>query len=244
MNLSGLLERLCRVRGIERVRLSSIEPTQVTDELLSVFRREPKLCNHLHIPLQSGDTGVLQAMNRPYTREDYLRLCARAYEALPGLAITSDIMAGFPGEDRAAFENTLSLARRVGFARAHIFRYSSRPGTPAAAMPNHVPEDEKEERARELAEVCRETQERYIARFLGTTQGVLVEGKETEGGLLGGYTENYIRAQFVGGSRSIGSVAQVRLLEPITGGALGEALDATQPEADFIPLTLVSGALR
>lgn len=242
-DLAGLLERLCRVPGIERIRLSSIEPTQVTDRLLAVFRSESKLCNHLHIPMQSGDTGVLRAMNRPYTRDDYLHLCERAYGALPGLAITTDIMAGFPGEDRQAFEKTVDVARQVGFARAHIFRYSPRPGTPAASMPDAVPDAEKETRSQELAAVCRETQEAFIAARLGTIQEILVEGKENEGGLLSGYTENYIRAQFVGSRSLIGTVARVRLMEPVAGGALGEALSAFQPEADMIPLTLVSGTL-
>ena len=239
-DLGGLLRRLAAVPGIERVRLSSIEPTQVTESLLHAFSDEPKLCNHLHIPLQSGDTDVLKAMNRPYSQEFYLRLCERAYRLLPELAITSDIMVGFPGEDRAAFESTLHVARTVGFARAHIFRYSSRPGTPAADIVEHVPEEEKESRSHELAALCRETQQRYIARYLGKRLNVLVEGKEKEGGLLGGYTENYIKAVFTGGSHLIGTVASVRLIEPTSDGAIAETADAFQPEADIIPLSLVT----
>jgi len=240
-DLGGLLRRLANVPGIERVRLSSIEPTQVTDSLLRAFAEEPKLCNHLHIPLQSGDSRVLRAMNRPYDRDFYLRLCERAYRLLPDLAITSDIMVGFPTEDRAAFESTVDVARTVGFARAHLFRYSPRPGTPAADMPDQVSDEEKEARAQALAAVCRDTQRRYIARYLGKTLNVLVEGKEKEGGLLSGYTENYIRVLFTGGSHLIGTVAPIRLLEPTGEGALGEAQAAYQPEADIIPLTLVNG---
>jgi threonylcarbamoyladenosine tRNA methylthiotransferase MtaB len=242
-DLGGLLRRLANVPGIERVRLSSIEPTQVTDSLLAAFAEEPALCNHLHVPLQSGDSRILAAMNRPYDREFYLRLCERAYRALPDLAVTSDIMVGFPGEDRAAFENTLHVARSVGFARAHIFRYSPRPGTPAAEMPDAISEEEKEARSHELAEACRATQRRYVARYLGRTLKVLVEGKETEGGLLSGYTENYIRVLFTGGSHLVGTVTPVELQEPTGDGARGEVPNATQPEADIIPLTLVTGAL-
>jgi threonylcarbamoyladenosine tRNA methylthiotransferase MtaB len=242
-DLSDLLRRLACVNGIERVRLSSIEPTQVTDSLLRAFSDEPKLCNHLHIPLQSGDSRILLAMNRPYDQEFYLRRCEEAYRLLPDLAITSDIMTGFPGEDRTAFESTLDVVRTVGFARAHIFRYSPRPGTPAADMADAVPEPEKEARSHELAEACRATQQSYIRRYLGRTLSVLVEGKEKEGGLLSGYTENYIRVLFTGGSHLVGTVAPIRLEETTLDGALGEVLDSYQPAADIIPLTLVSGVL-
>jgi len=242
-DLAELLRRLARVPGIERIRLSSIEPTQVSRSLLEAFASEPKLCNHLHIPLQSGDSRVLAAMNRPYDQAFYLRLCEEAYRQLPDLAITSDIMVGFPGEDRAAFESTIFVARTVGFARAHIFRYSPRPGTPAAERPDAVSEEEKEARSQELAAVCRQTQQQYIARYLGRTLNVLVEGKEKEGGLLSGYTENYIRVLFAGGSHLIGTVAPIRLLEPTADGALGETADLTQPEADIIPLTVVAGTV-
>jgi threonylcarbamoyladenosine tRNA methylthiotransferase MtaB len=238
-----LLNRLAAIPGIERVRLSSIEPTQVTDGLLDAFASDQKLCNHLHIPLQSGDSRILREMNRPYDQDYYLRLCERAYDRLPDLAITSDIMVGFPGEDRAAFNSTLHVARTVGLARAHIFRYSPRPGTPAAEKTNQVPDEEKESRSQELAALCRETQQRYISRYMGKTLDVLVEGKEKDGGLLGGYTENYIKTVFTGGSHLIGRIAPVRLLEPTSDGALAETADALQPEADIIPLTLMTGAL-
>jgi len=246
-DLADLLLRLAQVPGIERVRLSSIEPTQVTDRLLQAFAQEPKLCRHLHIPLQSGDSGVLNAMNRPYDQAFYLERCRLAYEVIPDLAITSDIMAGFPGEDRAAFENTLHVVREVGYARAHLFRYSPRPNTPAAERRDQVQDSEKEARSKELATACRETQATFIRKYIGRELEVLVEGKEgpsktdPEGesgndgnepvamttetgmsGLLGGYTSNYIRVQFTGGAHLIGKVVKVRLLEPTGDGALGE----------------------
>jgi threonylcarbamoyladenosine tRNA methylthiotransferase MtaB len=182
-------------------------------------------------------------MNRPYDQDFYLRRCEAAFRLLPDLAITSDIMVGFPGEGRAAFEATLHVAKTVGFARAHIFRYSPRPGTPAASMGDAVADEEKESRSHELAEVCRQTQQRYISRYLGRTLNVLVEGKTKEDGLLSGYTENYIRALFTGGSHLVGTVTPVQLQEPTTDGARGEAMDSYQPEADIIPLTLVSASL-
>lgn len=275
-DLADLLLRLAQVPGIARVRLSSIEPTQVTDRLLDAFAAEPKLCCHLHIPLQSGDSGILRAMNRPYDQAFYLDRCRAASERLPDLAITSDIMVGFPGEDRAAFENTLRVVREVGYARAHLFRYSPRPNTPAADLKTQVPDEEKEARSRELAAACRETQQRFIRRYLGRTLEVLVEGKEgggkaeaaeegasgnashprvvtsasePSGGLLGGYTGNYIRVQFTGGSHLIGQVVPVTLLEPTGDGAIGEAGGAhfgpqeAPPDADFLPLATFTAAL-
>ena len=277
IDLADCLLRLTRVPGIERVRLSSIEPTQVTDRLLDAFASEPKLCRHLHIPVQSGDTTVLRAMNRPYNKDFYLERCREAYRRIPDLAITSDIMVGFPGEDRAAFESTLDVVRRVGYARAHLFRYSPRPNTPAADYADQVSEQEKEARSKELAAACRETQQQFISRFIGRTLEVLVEGKEPaaatageagggesgndrhervallnehpRGGLLGGYTSNYIRVEFTGGSHLCGTVTGVRLLETSASGAVGEVGGAhfgpmeAPPDADFIPLASFAGSL-
>ena len=296
-DLADLLLRLADVDGIERVRLSSIEPTQVTDRLLDAFAGQPKLCRHLHIPLQSGDTGVLTAMNRPYDQDFYLERCRAASARIPDLAITSDIMVGFPGEDEAAFENTLGVVRTVGYARAHLFRYSPRPNTPAADL-EQVSEGEKESRAKRLADACRATQAKFIRRYLGRTLEVLVEGKEMRGKeegdegetrrqgdkesasalpvsfpiegasgndghaviganatdsrdtvLLSGYTSNYIRVQFTGGSHLRRTLASVRLLEPTMDGAIGEVGGAhfgpyeAPPDADFIPLATFAAAL-
>ena len=278
IDLADCLLHLAAVPGVERVRLSSIEPTQVTDRLLDAFASEPKLCRHLHIPLQSGDSGVLHRMHRPYDRDFYLGRCREAYRRIPDLAITSDIMVGFPGEDRAAFESTLEMVREVGYARAHLFRYSPRTGTPAANDPDQVPESEKESRSKELGAACRETQQRFIQRYIGRTLEVLVEGKENaareddgdagasgndghervgdqegsgpqKGALLGGYTSNYIRVQFTGGSHLSGSIAKIRLLETSASGAIGEVGGAhfgpqeAPPDADFIPLATFAGSL-
>lgn len=274
-NLADCLLRLAQVPGIERVRLSSIEPTQVTDRLLDAFASEPKLCRHLHIPLQSGDSGILAAMNRPYDQAFYLERCREAYRRIPDLAITSDIMVGFPGEDRAAFENTLEVVRAVGYARAHLFRYSPRPGTPAADFPDQVSDAEKEARSKELAAACRITQQQFIQRYIGRELEVLVEGKEGPekseaegesgndshllitpdsgesglGALLGGYTSNYIRVQFTGGSHLIGNVVRVRLIEPSASGAIGEVGGAhfgpqeAPPDAEFLPLATFAATL-
>ncbi|MGC8669405.1 MAG: tRNA (N(6)-L-threonylcarbamoyladenosine(37)-C(2))-methylthiotransferase MtaB [Chthonomonadales bacterium] len=223
-DLPELLRRIASIPSIRRIRLSSIEPTQVTPALLNVFAAEPKVCKHLHIPLQSGDTRILRAMNRPYTRDGYLELCRKALSLIPDLGITTDIMVGFPGEDEAAFQNTLDVVEQVGFARAHIFRFSPRPGTPAAEMPGMVPDDVKEVRSHRLASACSASQYRFIKRFLGRTMDVLVEGKERTGGMPAGYTHNYIRVSLAGGSHLAGRIVPVRLLEIAGDGAQGEAV--------------------
>jgi len=235
--LPELLRRIAGIPGIHRIRLSSIEPTQVTPDLLEVFAAEPKICKHLHIPLQSGDDSILRAMNRPYTRHEYLDLCKRASSLVQDLGITTDIMVGFPGENEDAFRNTLEVVETVGFARAHIFRFSPRPGTPAATFPNMVPEEVKEDRSRRLSVACAEAQHRFIQRFLGKAMDVLVEGKERTGGLLSGYTHNYIRVLLSGGSHLVGQTVPVRLLEVVGDAALGDVIeDVTAPaEALFVP---------
>ena len=272
-DLADLLLAFAKVEGIQRVRLSSIEPTQVTKRLLAAFASEPKLCPHLHIPLQSGDSGVLAKMNRPYSHEFYLERCLEAKAMIPNLAISADIMVGFPGETREAFENTVSMVHEVRFARAHLFRYSQRSGTPAADMPDQISDAEKEARSSELTRACREAQVEFINRHLGATMEVLVEGKdrqlpsEPEGEtgndqharldalqgsdlrLLSGYTANYIRVQFSGGSHLIGKMVPVYLMEHSTDGAVGEAGGAhfsaleAPPDADFIPLATLQAAL-
>lgn len=238
-DLAHLLRQIAAVPGIERVRLSSIEPRQVTESLLRAFSEEPRLCNHLHIPLQSGDSRVLAAMNRPYDRDFYLRLCERAYALIPDLAITADIMVGFPGETEDAFENTLDAARQVGFARAHIFRYSPRPNTPAAERGDTVPEETKSERAHLLAQVCVETQRNYIQRRIGQTYPVLVEGKNRDDGLLTGYTANYIRTAFAGSRDLIGTVVPIRLQSVAGEGAIGDLLSSEH--ASNLTIPLISG---
>ncbi len=272
-DLAELLVKLAQVPGIERVRLSSIEPTQISDRLLQAFASEPKLCRHLHIPLQSGDNTILEAMNRPYDRDFYMERCSTAQQLMPDIAITADIMVGFPGEDEPAFENTLSVVNTVGFARAHIFRYSPREGTPASSFNNQVPEPVKEARSKALAAACASAQQRFISRFLHTDLEVLVEGKQpnssaAEGvsgndgneqdnhgsdhastNLLSGYTSNYIRVQFTGGSHLVGTVTTVHLTEPTNDGAIGEVGGAhfgpmeAPPDATFMPLGKFHGTL-
>ena len=221
-DLAELIQQMARIEGLERIRISSIELTQVTDRLIEVCANEPKVCPHLHIPLQSGDDQVLQAMNRPYRQQDVLRLAEKLYSKIADLAITTDILVGFPGEHEEAFRQTCRVVEQVQYARAHIFRYSPRPGTPAASMDDQIPDSEKERRSHTLAELCRTYRERFVAARLGRTMRVLVEGKQSKDGLMKGLTDNYIPVEFAGGAQLAGQLVWVRLLELTDDGALGE----------------------
>lgn len=210
LDLADLMEMVASVPGVLRVRLSSIEPTHVTERLLDLMAHTPAICPHLHIPLQSGDDRILRAMGRPYTADFFKDLCLRASQLIPDLAITTDVLVGFPGEDDAAFRNTIALAREVGFARMHVFRYSARPGTPAAALPNQVEEREKGCRMREMTAVAAELRYEYARKYLGRVLDVLAEPGGVPG-VLTGYTPNYIRVRFAADGVKPGQVVPVRL---------------------------------
>jgi threonylcarbamoyladenosine tRNA methylthiotransferase MtaB len=185
VELPGLIERLEAIDGIERVRLSSIEPTTVSDALLELMACSRKLCPYLHVPLQSGDDTVLSAMNRPYDVKSFLSLIDRATARVPGVALGTDVMVGFPGESEEAFDRTAHLCRRLPFSYLHVFTYSKRPGTAAAKLSQEVPVDVARRRAQMLAELSRQKRLAFAERAIGSSVAVLFEGGRTEGLRLG-----------------------------------------------------------
>lgn len=195
--------------GIERVRLSSIEPPDLTERLLGVLSADRQVCEHLHVPLQSGSDAVLQAMGRAYDVAAYADRIAAAREALPGLAITTDVIAGFPGETDAQFAETLDLVESVGFAKLHVFRYSARSGTPAADMASQVPAEVRARRAAALREAGDAMRSRYVAGRLGQVADVLVE--RVEAGIAEGTTRDYLHVRFDAGSSAVGDIVRVPL---------------------------------
>jgi threonylcarbamoyladenosine tRNA methylthiotransferase MtaB len=180
--LSHLVERIARLPGDFRVRLSSIEATEVTRELIDAMADNgDKVCPHLHISMQSGSDSVLRRMRRRWGSRRYIDRCELVKQRLDRPAITTDIIVGFPGETDAEFAETVAVARAVGFSKIHIFPFSPRRGTPAATMPNQVPAHVRGERARELAAVEAELRDDYFRGLCGRRLRVLVEGK-AEGG--------------------------------------------------------------
>jgi threonylcarbamoyladenosine tRNA methylthiotransferase MtaB len=195
--LARLVDRLTAIEGLLRLRLSSVLPVQVTPALLARVRDDPKVCRHLHVPLQAGDDDVLERMHRPYRIAEFLDRVESAKAEVPGLGLSTDVIVGFPGETREQFAATLAVTERVGFSKLHVFRYSQRPGTPAADMADQVPEPERKARARELIALGAELRRRFHEAHVGERLEVLVEG--TGDGLAEGTSDNYIKVRFPGG---------------------------------------------
>ena len=207
----SLLARLCRDFPQLRLRLSSIEPTEVNDTLLELINRHANFMPHLHIPLQSGDDRVLARMNRRYNRGRFAEIINRVRAALPTAAIGCDVLGGFPGETEAEADNTYQLLADLPISYLHVFPYSRRPGTLAATMPHHLPGPVKEARVQRLRTLDQEKRQSLYATGLGQVHRVLVERRHVQTGLLQGFSENYIPLLFNGGSSLIHTVVPVRL---------------------------------
>ncbi|MCU0531199.1 MAG: tRNA (N(6)-L-threonylcarbamoyladenosine(37)-C(2))-methylthiotransferase MtaB [Syntrophales bacterium] len=200
--LPQLLRRIEEAGTVGRLRLSSIEPLEVSGELIACLRESAVLCPHVHIPLQSGDDTVLTAMGRHYDRRFFRDLVHRLADEIPGVAVGVDVMAGFPGEGDREFENTLELLRGLPAAYFHVFPYSERPGTKAAALPGKVEETLRARRAAELRALGLAKREAFAKRAVGSRQTVLVEGsRDRKTGRLKGFTGNYIPVLLAGGGR-------------------------------------------
>ena len=219
-DLGGLTRRLLDETDIERIRLSSVEPWSFREEWLGLWEN-PRLCRHLPLPLQSGSDAVLRRMNRPYSGGDFLHLARALHAALPDLALTTDIIAGFPGETEADHLDTLALAESAGFARLHVFPFSPRPGTPAADMPSQVAREDAERRCAELRAHGMRLASTFAARFVGRTMDVLWE-QSPKGNLWTGLTGNYLRV-FAESESDLGNrIVATRLTETIKGGLRGQ----------------------
>jgi threonylcarbamoyladenosine tRNA methylthiotransferase MtaB len=190
-SLEMLVRRILNETDIGRLRLSSLRPQDLTPSFITLWN-DDRLCPHLHLSLQSGSDSVLRRMRRQYSTADYQMIVAGVREAVPNVAITTDIMVGFPGETDEEFEEGYRFCQRMGFANIHVFSYSERPGTLAAEMPQKVAEKVKSVRSKRMLELARESASRFRERFLGRKSMVLWE-REVERGLWVGLTENYIR---------------------------------------------------
>ena len=221
INLLNVLEAIEQIDGLERFRVSSIEATFVTDAMIDFFASSKKFCRHLHVPLQSGDDGILKAMRRPYTRTQYIDLIEKLAHQIPDIGIGGDVMVGFPGESDAAFQNTYDLIAQHPMTYLHVFPYSPRGKTPAARMPDQVDAHVKKQRGAALRELGAEKVLAFQARFLGQTLPVLFEGRRGNG-LLNGLTDNYIRVQAPGPDVACDQVVNVRLDRVEEGVVVGQ----------------------
>ncbi|WP_126427755.1 tRNA (N(6)-L-threonylcarbamoyladenosine(37)-C(2))-methylthiotransferase MtaB [Brevibacillus marinus] len=216
-NLAKLLADLHQVDGLRRIRISSIEASQLTDEVLEVIKHSDRVCRHLHVPLQAGDDEVLKRMRRKYTTAQYRERISKVREVLPGVAITTDVIVGFPGESEAQFENSYNFIRDIQFAALHVFPYSKRSGTPAARMPDQVPEEVKRARVSRLIDLSQQLSRSYAEQFVGQVLEVIPERpfkEDPSSGLMMGYTDNYLNLVFPGSEQLIGKICKVRLEQP------------------------------
>ena len=211
INFAELLRRVCAIEGDFRVRFMTSHPKDCTKELIDVIRDNPKISRHLHLPFQSGSDRILKQMNRRYTRARYLELIAYVKEQIPDVALTSDVIVGFPGETYEDFAQTLSLIREVRFDSLFTFIYSPREGTPAAALPDPVSREEKGKWFDELLRTQEVIGKENIRRRIGTTCRVLCDGKATAEGWLSGHTPGTAVAEFEGDESLIGQFVEVEL---------------------------------
>jgi threonylcarbamoyladenosine tRNA methylthiotransferase MtaB len=229
------------VKGMRRLRLSSILPAYFTPELIEVLASSPVVAPHLHVPLQSGSDGILRKMRRPYNTEMYIHLIETLSKAIPDLAVGTDLIVGFPGETEEDYGLTCALVERLPFAYLHVFSYSDRKGTEACRLPNHLPPRVVNRRSRDLRSLGREKNLAFRRRYLDRTLEVLVlETRDKATGLLSGLSRNYIEVLFDGPDTLMGEVAAVTIVEVEAGrtfGRLGAGLAENEhagcPSAGF-----------
>ncbi|MGE6629250.1 tRNA (N(6)-L-threonylcarbamoyladenosine(37)-C(2))-methylthiotransferase MtaB [Bacillus sp. NPDC077027] len=215
-NFAKLLKELDeRVVGLKRIRISSIEASQITDEVIEVLDQSDKIVRHLHIPLQSGSNTVLKRMRRKYTMEFFAERLVKLKQALPGLAVTSDVIVGFPGETDEEFMETFNFIKEHKFSELHVFPYSKRTGTPAARMEDQVDENVKNERVHRLIALSDQLAKEYASQYEGDVLEIIPEEsfKEQEGkhDLYVGYTDNYMKVVFEGTEDMIGKLVKVKV---------------------------------
>ena len=230
-DLAELFARVNDVAGLQRIRFTTSNPYNLTPRLIRAMREVPKVCEWFHLPLQSGSDAVLERMNRGYTRAHYLDLIAALRDAEPAMAFSTDVIVGFPGETEADFAATVEMIERVGYDNVFVFRYSRRPGTPAATMPEQVADDVKADRNRRLLQVVERVTGAQSARLAGRTMEVLVDGVSRRNpGELAGRTRCNRVVNFDGqGQVVVGDVVRVRVTEALPHSLRGAL--ATPEEA-------------
>ncbi len=192
-NFATLLKEIVKIKGLKRLRISSIEITELTDEVLEVLKTSPVIVDHLHIPLQAGSDEILKAMNRKYDLAYFFTKIKEIRSLRPNISITTDVIVGFPGETKELFAKTIETCRKLEFAKIHVFPYSERQGTKAMELPNHVEPSEKKSRARELLLVSKELEIAYANKFINKQEDVLIE--EEKDGYSYGHTSNYLHVK-------------------------------------------------
>lgn len=220
-DLTGLCRRILDETAIERLRIGSLEGIEATDALIEMIASDERMAKHLHLPLQSGCDRTLSAMRRPYDTEQFREMMRRIRGKVPNIAITTDLMVGFPGETDEDFKESLVFCNDIAFSAMHIFKYSMRSGTPAAAMPDQIDPQIKERRAKQMADVAQKNKLDYERRFVGQTLRILVE-EQTKDGLWTGHSSNYLLVTFPGENIRSGDFVDVKITSAERNRLLGE----------------------
>lgn len=226
ISFAELLRRVERIEGLQRIRFMTSHPKDLSDELIEVMKTSKKICRHLHLPLQSGSTRILKEMNRRYTKEQYLALAQKIRREIPDIAITTDIIVGFPGETYEDVQETIDVVKKVKYDNAFTFQYSKRTGTPAAAMENQVPKEAVTKHFDELLAVVQDTAREQAKKLQGQTLDALVEEvNEHDESLVTGRLSNNMIVHFKGGRELIGQIVPVYLRECKGFYYLGDRLE-------------------
>lgn len=225
MSFAQLLQEIEKIDGLERIRFMTSHPKDLSDELIQVMKHSKKICRHLHLPLQSGSTKILTAMNRRYTKEQYLSLAHKIRQEIPDISLTTDLIVGFPGETSADVDETIEVVKEVEYDNAFTFIYSRRTGTPAASMPSPATDEEIKENFDRLLSAVQETARKRVGRLTGQVQYALVEEiNEHDSTLVSGRLSNNTIVHFPGNEKLIGKLVKVKLNEAHGFYYIGEQL--------------------
>jgi tRNA-2-methylthio-N6-dimethylallyladenosine synthase len=225
-DFTQLIYSIAEIEGIERIRFMTSHPKDLSDDLIEAFGKLEKLSNYIHLPVQSGSNNLLKAMNRKYTREDYKELVKKLRAVVPNMAISTDIIVGFPGETEVDFQETLDLVKEVGFDSAFTFLYSPRKGTPAEHFENQIPESLMHQRFNRLLDVVNTSAKEKNMAYIGSVQKVLVEGlSKKKKGTYFGRTESYKQVNFMASEEEIGTIISVEILDANTFSLKGIRLE-------------------
>lgn len=195
-DFADLLSEVVKIKGLKRLRISSIEITELNDRVLSIIKDNDVIVDHLHIPMQAGSDEILKLMNRKYDLDYYFKKIEQIRKIRPMISITTDVIVGFPGEDEKLFEKTIETCKKIGFAKIHVFPFSLRNGTKAEELPNHLSNEEKKKRSRKLLEVSKELENNYFSKFIGKSESVLIE--QYKDGYSYGHTGNFLNVKIEG----------------------------------------------
>lgn len=214
MSFAQLLQEVEQIEGLQRIRFMTSHPKDLSDDLIQVMKHSQKICRHLHLPLQSGSTRILEAMNRRYTKKQYLALAHKIRQEIPDISLTTDIIVGFPGETAQDVDETIAVVKEVQYDNAFTFIYSKRTGTPAASMSNPTSEEEIKANFDRLLKVVQETAKNRVGRLMGEVHSALVEEiNEHDSSLVSGRLSNNTIVHFAGDKSLIGKIVDVKLVE-------------------------------